>query len=346
MRLIASWSPGRLEVQGEAVIVVEEVGGDLGTGTPGYAVADNGTLIYQRTGAGTRTLGWINRVGEMTTALVEGRGLLQPRLSPDGTRMAFRSVSPEGNEAIWIRDLASGRDTKLTETGDVNQSPTWHPDGSVVTFVSDRGDGIQLYSRPIDLSGETELVRATDGTSVPGSWTPDGQTLVYYEVNNQDDRDIWILPVGGDPVPFLATEFNERAPRLSPNGRWLAYVSDQTGQDRIHVQAFPDGGPVTTVSVGRGSATVWSRDGRELFYRTDNQLWAVPVETESAEFVAGTSRLLFDGNYRLDDSVSSPSYDVSLDGQQFLAVRDDTEAAGLIIVQNWFQELTDRVPLP
>ena len=110
---------------------------------------------------------------------------------------------------------------------------------------------------------------------------------------------IWRLPVGGEPEAFLETQFNERAPRLSPNGKWLAYVSNQAGEDRIQVTAFPDGGQVFTVSMGLGTEAVWSRDGRELFYRTGNQLWAVEVETEGG-FTAERPTLLFEGQYMRD----------------------------------------------
>ena len=215
-----------------------------------------------------------------------------------------------------------------------------------MTFASSRAEGLRLHTRPVDLSRETELLRPTEGTSIAGSWTPDGQTFVYYAVNAGGDRDIWRLSVGGDPVPFLATEFNERAPRLSPNGKWVSYVSNQPGEDRVFVQPFPEGGRVFPVSTGTGTEAVWSRDGRELFYRSGDQLWVVDVETEP-DFAAATPRVLFEGRYEFErNGFGTLNYDVSLDGQRFLMVQSDTSAAsGYAVVLNWTEELKRLVPI-
>jgi len=224
----------------------------------------------------------------------------------------------------------------------------WTPDGATVTFAAENPR--QLFSRPVDLSRETELVRPTEGQSNPGSWTPDGQTLVYYAATTgATGRDIWMLPVDGDPAPFLATDFNERGPRLSPDGNWIAYVSNQPGEDRVQVQAFPDGGTIHSVSTGPGSEVVWSRDGRELFYRNGDQMWVVAVETESG-FTAGRPELLFEAPYARLFSANAgyANYDVSLDGQQFLMVQQSGIVDGispLIVVEHWTEELKRLVPV-
>ena len=161
-------------------------------------------------------------------------------------------------------------------------------------------------------------------------------------------RDIWTFPVGGDPAPFLDTPFDERAPHLSPDGHWVAYVSDQAGEDRVYVQPFPEGGRVIPISTGGGIEPVWSRDGRELFYRDGNQLLVVGVATEP-EFSVERPTVLFEEPYEADPvALGNPNYDVSLDGQHFLMVGssgvDDT--ATLTVVLNWFEELKARVPVP
>ena len=184
------------------------------------------------------------------------------------------------------------------------------------------------------------------GPLARGSWTPDGQVLVYHSLSVTGDMDIWSLPVSGDSVEYLATEFSEVSPRLSPNGRWLAYVSNRTGDNRVYVRAFPEGGSVFPISVGPGAEAVWSPTGRELFYRRGPEFWAVEVETET-EFRAGTPRMLFEAPYANDYSgLGIPNYDVSLDGQQFLMVQSDAanEATGYAVVLNWFEELKARVP--
>ena len=325
----------RLEVRGDPVEVVESVG-SFNVGVASYAVADNGTLVYQPGGDRTiTTLGWVNREGVMTTPLVEGP--VGPRLSPGGTHLVFQRQ----DEALWIRNLESGRETRLTE-GAGGARAVWTPDDTAVTFSGLLGHN--LYLRPADNSSPAQMILPTEFPAAAGSWTPDGQTLIYDALSSQGGRNIWTLSVGGEPAPFLATEFNEQGPRLSPDGKWLAYVSDQPGEDRVYVQAFPEGGSVYTVSAGPGTEAVWSRDGRELFYRNGNQMWAVEVETEP-DFVAGRSELLFEAPYQLGSG--PPTYDVSLDGQQFLMVRQGSAAEQtppLIVVEHWTEELKRLVP--
>ena len=332
------FDPDRLDVRGAPVRVVE------GIQLPGvvlanHAIADNGTLVYRagdpRAIAGLLTLGWVNREGEMTAPVVQGQALSHPRLSPNGTRVAFMKDLND----VWIQDLENGRDDKLTDYDGLDAGPIWTPKGTTVTFSSDRGGSVSLYERPMDRSSETAQLLRTEFTSMAGSWTPDGQTLVYHSDSNQRERDIWMLPVGGDPVPFLATQANERAPRLSPEGQWLAYISDQPGEDRVFVQAFPEGGSQIPVSTGPGTEVVWSRDGRELFYRNVDQLWVVDVGTEP-EFGFGSPRLLFEAHYESDlFQVGISNYDVSRDGQQFLMVQQQeyitSETSGLVVVENW-----------
>ena len=229
--------------------------------------------------------------------------------------------------------------------------PLWSRDGAVVTFMSNRASSrFDLYSRPTDLSRETELVVQTSpegGGGNPAAWSPDGQTLVYYDVGPGGQRDIWTLPSGGDAKPLMVTPFNERAPRLSRNGQWVAYVSDQGGEDRIHITAFPEGGQVFPVSTGPGTEALWSRDGRELFYRNGDEMWVVDVETEPG-FMVGRPELLFEDPYLRDplNNAGNPNYDVSLDGQQFLMVQGQaaSDSQGVVVVQNWFEQLKRLVP--
>ena len=343
-----SFDPDSLEVRGAPVLVVDGVQSFSG-GVAAYTVADNGTLVYLPVEATTSTLGWVDREGAMTKALVDGQGLAWPALSPDGTRVAFQRPARPDGEDVWIRDLSSGLETKLTETSGFNQWPIWMPDGQTVTFASDLlSGGFHPHARPVDLSRDTELIARTGIVSAPGSWTSDGQTLVYHAAFLESKADIWTRTLRADPVEFFATDFNEMQPRLSPNNKWLAYVSDRTGENRVYVRAFPEGGSVFPISTGRGSEAIWSPTGRELFYRNGDQLWAVEVETEPG-FNAGTPTVLFEVPYATDAlGLGYPSYDVSLDGQQFLMVRENSpnETPGYVIVQNWHQELLERVPIP
>ena len=158
------------------------------------------------------------------------------------------------------------------------------------------------------------------------------------------------MTVDGNPTPFLVTEDDERAPRFSHDGQWVAYVSDQAGEDRVYVQAFPDGGEVIPISTGTGTEPVWSRAGGELFYRDGNQMLVVEIATEPT-LRAGRPRVLFEGPYEMDvaqfNRSALPNYDVSLDGERFLMVtRGDSEASAFSInvVLNFFEELKARVP--
>ena len=225
-----------LDVTGPATPVLEDVlvtGGEVAQ----FSVAMDGSLVYARagdSGEGARLVS-VGRNGGEEPITPHYSGVAYPRLSPDGTQLAFRMAEGRGrlqSGNIWIWDLERSSPTKLTNEG--GNEPVWTPDGASVTFGR-RGD---IFSRPADLSGEEEVLVANENVKFPTSWSPDGESLLYYEVGTPDPalsrraiatgglRDIWRLPLGGDPTPLLVTEFSESAPRVSPNGRWLAYVSD------------------------------------------------------------------------------------------------------------------------
>jgi Tol biopolymer transport system component len=176
-------------------------------------------------------------------------------------------------------------------------------------------------------------------------WSPDGRFLVFYEPNPKTRADIWILPLEGDrtPVPFVSTPFNESSPSFSPDGRFLAYVSDESGRNEIYVQSFPEPSGKVLVSKDGGNAPRWSPDGRELFYRNGDRMMSVAVDTES-NFTAGSPQLLFEGRYL---PVVNRNYDVSPDGRRFVMVRSKggTEPTELNVVLNWHQELLEKVPV-
>ena len=337
---------GRLETTGDPVPVLEGVLTKV-TGVADFSLSENGSLVYVPAGSVTRgRLVWVDRGGIRSP--IEGEDVYGfPRLSPDGTRVALGIQSEEGGIDIRIRDFERGSDTRLTVQG-TNIYPVWAPDGVTVTFASSRGAAYDLFSRPADLSGDTELLITTTATKIPGSWSPDGQVLVYYEVNPTTLRDIWMLPGDGDPAPFLVTPFNERAPRLSPDGRWMAYVSDQSGESNVYVQRFPDGGRVIPISTGGGSEAVWSRDGRALFYRSGSQMLAVEVDTTAVDLNVGRPSVIFEGTYDTDPfALGNANYDVSLDGERFLMVTGASAGAisELTVVQHWFEELKRLVPI-
>jgi Tol biopolymer transport system component len=322
-------------VTGEPVTVETGVQTKI-TGAANYAVSRAGSLGFAPAVAEqTRTLGWVDRDGDMTTTLMESHtDVAYPRLSGDARRVAYLTGFPGD---VWVRDLARGSDTRVTTDG-TNAYAIW-ADGDSVAFTSNRDGLFKMYRQPVDLSGRAELLVETELTNVTGDWSSDGRTLVYYVITPDEGRDIWALSLGEAPRPLLATPFNERAPAVSPDDRWVAYVSDQSGMDQIYLMPFPDGGRVIPVSTTGGTEPAWSSDGRELFYRAGTQMWMVPVDLASG--TPGQATLLFDAMYDLDqNSVGVANYDVSPDGQHFLMVR--TAAAGsptVTLVENWFGEL-------
>jgi len=319
-------------------------------GVGDLSVSQNGRLVYVPAvddGRRDASLVWVGRDRQEKTVPVSGRRISRPRLSPTGDRVAVMIGSPPD---IWTVDLARGGELRVTDGGGVNMYPAWTPDGASVTFASNRSGTFTIYSRPADGSGAATAVVEATVPVFPGSWSPDG-TLLYWTQQQATLRDLWMQPTGGSPAELLVTPFNERAPRISPNGLWFAYVSDRSGDPRVYVQPFPGGGEVIPISTGPGTEPVWARDGSELFYRDGPRMMAVSVDSGST-FTPRPPRLLFEGPYLADPGGVIQNYDVSLNGERFLMVKP-AEATGagparteIIVVENWFEELKRLVPVP
>ena len=269
----------------------------------------------------------------------------RPRLSPDGRQVAVEIFSSGSSKDVWIYNLERGTRTRLTTSDSTDQDPLWTPDGSTIVFASNRSGTSNLYQKASDGSGEVEPFPASESNTEAHSFSPDGKVLAYYQRADQEDRDIWTLSVEDEPEPrpFLETPFNERSPAFSPDGRFIAYASDESGRDEIYVQPYP--GPVgrTVVSRGGGREPVWSRDGRELFYRRGNEIWAAPIALSST-FEVETPQKLFEVRFVAERTVSgSQTYDVAPDGR-FILVQPTEQSSQLHVVMNWFEELNERVP--
>jgi eukaryotic-like serine/threonine-protein kinase len=276
-----------------------------------------------------------------------------PRLSPDGRRVAVTIEEQESQ--VWLYDLSRETLTRLTFGGNTNNNPSWTPDGKRIAFESSKEGPLNVFWQLADGSGGLERLTTSEYVQVPHSWSPDGQLLAYIEVNPTTGYDIWMLRMG-DPLtgsaqvrktqPFLRTQFDEAVPRFSPDGRWLAYVSNESGQSEIYVQPYPGPGGKWQISTEGGKEPVWNPNGRELFYRTGDKMMAVEIATQPS-FSVGKARMLFEGRYR-PTPVTSPNYDVSPDGQRFLMLKpsESVEAAPtqISVVLNWFEELKRRVP--
>ncbi len=338
----------RLEATGPPIRSEEAVQSQSVSGDAGFGVSVDGLLAYamDNDAPGRRSLSWVTREGIRTPLSFEPDDYAYPRLSPDGRRLAIGIASD-----IWVIDLDRATRTRITSRDRGLQPPpaymTWTPDGRHLTF-NRRIKAPETTIEWIDPSGSeksTVLVRKPHFVA-GGAWSPDGRVLAFFEALPATQRDLSVLEPGGDRQsrPFLVTPANERGPRFSPNGRWIAYVSDTSGRDEVFMNAFPGPSGAIPVSIGGGREPVWSRDGRELFYRQGDRLMTVAID-DVANPSLRSPRLLFEGPYQTDPQVGLPNYDVAPDGR-FLMVSDPRglPITRFTIVQNWFEELKRRVP--
>ena len=268
-------------------------------------------------------------------------------MTPDGTQVAVHVDEGDGNTDTWIYDIQRRTLTLLTFDGD-NSVPVWSPDGERVAFSSGRSGSYDLMWKRADGGGDAEVLLRQDNGQFPISFSRDGRVLAFYEVHPFTKRDIWVLPLEGDrtPIPFLVTPANERAPMFSPDGRWLAYVSDESGRDETYVQSYPGPGGKQQISPDGGTEPLWAHTGRELFYRVGNKVMVVDIEPGS-EFKAGAPRELFEGAFLMSTPVFAyPRWDISSDGKRFLMVMSEPAPAPsrLSVVFNWFEELAQLAP--
>jgi serine/threonine-protein kinase len=346
-RLLAvPFDPARLEVKGTPRSVLDGVRVSSTSGLAYFAVSNTGTLTYLpgRQAEVERQLVLVDRQGVGTPIVDERRNYSSPRFSPDGTGVAvkvFRSLG-SGPGDIWVYDLTSGTRIRLT-TGGENGMPIWTPDGDRITFGSDYET---IQSKVIGGDAVDKLHRSPNPV-FPGSWTPEGEVLIFEEIHPETQGDIWVLSEEGEANPWIATEFAESAPQLSPDGRWLAYVSNESGRNEVYVQAYPGASERVTVSTNGGSEPVWSRDGRELFYRTGARLMVASIQTTPA-LRSSRPRQLFKGPYVSPSTIRAHArtYDVAPDGQHFLMIEGGEEEGRnqLYFVLNWFEELKRLVP--
>jgi Tol biopolymer transport system component len=302
------------------------------------ALSANGSLVYQKGGVTSQLVTLDNGVAHVL--LDSAQNYLHPRLSPDGHRIAVEVQGAAGVD-IWIADLANHTAARLTRGG-FNNRPEWSPDGRQVLFASStRTPADALWMQPADGSGDATLVLKDVNPIREGVVTPDGKTIVYRVDTPNNNRDIYRASLSGDrtPVALLAGINDDKQPRVSPDSRWFAYVSNESGREEVYVRALsPDGGRVQ-VSTDGGGEPLWSHDGRRLFYRAGTGIVAATIVTSPVLAVTGRSRV-FDGPYATD--VYHPNYDVEPDDRTFVVVRPVANDRELVLVVNWLQELRQR----
>jgi len=334
-----SFDPAARMVLGEMLPLAQNV--FLMQGNPGhgaYSASENGTVVFREGEAiEERQLVWMDRSGKRLGAATKPAALSQAlggEISPDGKRFAFAIGGMGRGADVWIEDLDRGSRTRFTFLPGVSRFPIWSPDGSSLVFSHGIPGAANLYRKSVNGEGKEELIGKLGVNGFPMDWSPDGKWIVYRPVGETTGSDLWLFPMFGEhkPVPYLVTSAEERQSRFSPDGRWLAYTSNESGQDQVYVQAVPITGAKWQVSATGGVWPSWRRDGKELFYASaDRKMMVVPVKI-GANFEAGTPQALFDLGPVASD------FTATADGQRFLVNMPagvEISTPPLTVMLNW-----------
>ena len=344
--LAQPFDPEHLRATGEVFPLADQIGEASNTGFSAFSASWNGTLVYQ-SGAGIaiRELVWRDRSGKLLGTITKPDLIYSPALSPDERRLAYSLGNQSSSTGdIWLQDLARGAPSRFTFGPDIRENPVWSPDGASVafTFRTASGGVNDVYQKPSSGAGKEQLLLHGGTNAYASDWSRDGKLIVFSQTGDNTKDDLWLLPLDGDRKPrlYLQTSFYENQGQFSPDGRWMAYSSDESGQFQVYVQPIPPNGAKWQISSAGGSQPRWRPDGKELFYAApDRKLMAVPVKIDSS-FAAGVPVALFEGIDLLDLAVDRAlTYRPAADGQRFLvsaaAGGDAAAATPLTVVTNW-----------
>ena len=294
-----------------------------------------------------RQLTWLDRAGK-ELGKVGAPGVFRTiALSPDERTIAADHVTVGISSDLWLYDLARGTDSRFTYDPSINSLPIWSPDGRRVAFASNRAGHLGLFLNDAGDAGREQPLIQSASADYPSDWSRDGRYLLYVESDPINKRDLWILPLEGDrkPVPFLQTEFNEAEGRFSPDGRWVAYTSDESGRFEVYVRPYPPAPGKWKVSLNGGACPRWRSDGKELFFLTlDGKLAAAGVTPASRDrFEAAAPKELFDAHTGYPRPSEAPlfnHYNVAAGGQRFLmnVIVADTAESVLTVVTGWHDQ--------
>ncbi len=335
------FDPKKRTLQGDAFPVAEGVQRLPARNFAFFSVSSNGLLTYQGGAlAGLSQLAWYDRSGRELEKISAPSDVARPRLSHDGKKLAVDIRDPQsGNDDVWVYEFARKTLTRFTFDPAVDFGPIWSPDDGFLAFASSRKGTADAYRKAVAGAGAEELVFEGPADESPQAWSNDGRTLLLESRNGANRArgggEIWSYSFADHKAsPFLASEFNAGEPVFSSDGRFVVYVSAESGRFEIYLQAFPGPGGKWQVSTEGGEDPHWSRDGKEIFYiAPGNRLMVVPVKP-GPEPQPGTPRFLFEARFRQD---TGQQYDVSADGQRFLIAADLSEASAspITLVQNW-----------
>ncbi len=334
---------------GEPVILADAVAVESdGSNRSAISVAPTGLVAYRGGGSGRSQLTWVDRLGAMRGSVGEEDpgGLSQPCLSPDGRRVAV-SRTVRANPDVWLIDGA--RTSRSTFDVANDQWPVWSPDGTRIAFESNRETGrADLYQKLASGAGAEERLVTSEQVKAPSSWSSDGRFLLYRSIDLQTNSDLWVVPMVGEHTPsvFLKTPFNELRGVFSPDGRWVAYESNESGREEIYVRPFvPPGSAGSTaagsqwqVSTAGGFMPAWRHDGKELYYLNPaGSMMAAPIAVTGATPEPGAPVVLFPTRIPVGGADTGPAwqYDVAPDGRFLINNPLDSAAAPITLLMNW-----------
>jgi eukaryotic-like serine/threonine-protein kinase len=343
----------KLQTSGDAFPIAEQINFDSFTSNASFSVSQNGHLVYQ---AGVSQSGIklarLDRSGKQVGSInQEGKIYLQLRLSPDGERIVVSQPDANSiNQDIWLYEIRRDTWTRFTFDAANDRSPIWSPDGKSIVFTSDRNKRYDLFQRASNGEGNEELLLKSGQSKLPSDWSHDGKYIAYHTIN---PNDIWILPMNPSPkgasgerkpFVFLQTEFGELRATFSPDGRWIAYQSDESGRDEIYIRPFPGPGGKWQVSTAGGTRPRWREDGKELFFVEPGRLMSAQVSLGVATVQVGAVQSLFDIDFVGSGSNARDLYDVSQDGQRFLVElpQGNEVSIPLTLVVNWPGEILKK----
>jgi dipeptidyl aminopeptidase/acylaminoacyl peptidase len=347
----------RLAVTGSPVPILQDLATSVGDGGGQFSFSGTGRLAYvtAENTVTTYPAVWVDRKGATSTLLAEPGSYANPRLSPDGRRLALTVLRDE-NWDIWVYDLERGVPSRLTFDDAAESEQIWSPDGRELIYASDKGGFDNLYRKRADGSGEAERLTTSDTSQWASSWSRDGHIALTGSATGSG-FDLQVMRLEGErkPEAFLSTPFREADADFSPDGRFLAYESNESGRLEVYVRPFPPGGGRWQVSDGGGAYPRWSRTGRELFYRTDTGIMSAQVEAAGDTLRVGKPSVVFQGAFRGGTTglgvagYTFADYDVSPDGQRFVMFPASSgpgraEHPHVMLVTRWFEELAKQVP--
>ena len=345
-----SFDPDRLELKGDAFPVAEHAVRNPVTGRVMFSVSENGVLAMRTGALAMNQLLWFDRAGKQLSALTVPGTYRAPAISPDEKKVAvsrfdFQALSTFD---IWLIDEERGTQIRFTTDPAGDSDPAWSPDADRIAFVSTRNGFSNLYQKSSNGTDTEQSLFASKELKYAPDWSPDGRFILYGQLNPTTNVDLFLLPLSGErkPEPFLQTNFIEAQGRFSPDGRWVAYISNETGKFEVYVQSFPAKGDKIPISIGGGSQPKWRSDGRELYYYTpDRKLMAVEVNGEGSVFKVGVAQPLFEirvSGAGIDRGFPGAGYYTAAhDGKRFLvaATPQAPEPQQIVVVLNWTADL-------